>query len=171
MTHATDPAAFARRRSTATLAVIVPLLICCVAWAVWPVRSSLVAPPVIAAPKPPAREQPDASPLELAAFDAQIWVLPPKPTVTPPEPAPPPETPLKLKLVGILQGHRADAALVAVLYDPASDKLAFAPSGEKVGGYTVGEISDASVELTSGRSSRTLLLDNRPKPSTRGGGS
>lgn len=166
-----DPLLRLRRRSVATAMIAVPLLALSAAWALRPLHQKESAPPRILPPPPDAPEAPAAPALNIAAFDAQLWCVPPPPMVKAPEPPPPPEVPLRLKLIGIMHEEREGAAIdLAVLYDADSNRLLFAECGQKLGRHTVTRISESGVELTTGRARQTLLLDERTKPSKRGGG-
>jgi hypothetical protein len=96
-------------------------------------------------------------PLDIRAFDAQLWKLPPKPVevaaATPPPPPPPPP-PLKLQLVGILTNAPTEASSSeiaagsrAALFDPDSSKVYSVAEGGKVLRYRVKSISAEAVEL------------------------
>ncbi len=96
------------------------------------------------------------TPLDLKAFDAPLWKLPPKPVevAAVPPPAPPaPPPPLKLQLVGILTEPSAEnsgATLLparAALFDPDSNKIYTVPVGGAVLRYRVKSITSEFVEL------------------------
>lgn len=156
------------RRYRATGVVVV---VAFTAWAFWPngaiesqskiaaLTTEPQAPPDVrwVAPKLSSSEQP----IDMKAFDAQLWRVPPKPIGVaaespPPPPAPPP--PLRLQLVGILANATNPAAnleiekaqaseMRAALFDPDSNKVYTVAVGGSVLRYRVKSISPALVEL------------------------
>lgn len=133
-------------------------------WSFWPQRTqvsqSLVAAETEQVERPEgakwiaAGSPRNAIPLNLQAFDAQLWKLPPKPVevaTAPPPPPPAPPPPLKLQLVGILTSQpNADGGPApprAALFDPESNKIYSVPVGETVLRYRVKSITPETVEL------------------------
>lgn len=130
------------------------------AWALWPLRS----PPASASagaterPQPPDAEPPEVVALDTSAFSAPLWIAPPPPPPKPaPEPPAPPPPPLRLQLVGIVV---EDGGARAVLYDPDTDVLHIAGSGETVGRCTVEAVTAGEVTLRDAGAIRTLALSD-----------
>jgi hypothetical protein len=167
-----DPIRFARRRAVATWLVVAPALVLCAIWAGWPIEIPAVMPPAISPSRTSEHQVPSVAPLDIASFDAPLWVIPPSPVATAAEPAPPPPEPVtKLQLVGIVrERHEGVETLRAALYDPGSDRIVLVADGEKVGTQTVRAVTDSAVELTNGRSISKLVLDERAKAQAKKGG-
>jgi hypothetical protein len=89
-------------------------------------------------------------------FAVKLW-NPPPPPPTPETLAskPEPTKPLKLQLIGIISEVGAHKAAV---YDPDTDRLLIVASGDKVAEHTITEITAKTIELSDGRSTRTLRL-------------
>lgn len=100
--------------------------------------------------------------IDLAAFDAQLWKVPPKPVEavasTPPPPPPPPPA-LKLQLVGIVTG--SDGAPRVALFDPDSNKVQTVAVGDRMQRYLVKSIRGTQVELTDVPRTYTHTLQMR----------
>lgn len=118
-------------------------------------------------------------PLDLAAFQAPLWVapIPPPAPPAPPPPAPPPP-PLKLQLIAITTGEEAGGGtaantFTALIYDPDQGKLFTLSAGQVITGRTIVRITESLVELreeSAGRADglvRTLSLKSEAsKPPT-----
>lgn len=103
---------------------------------------------VAAAPPPP---------LDLAAFNAPLWVAAPEPPPpAAPPPPPPPPAPVRIQLLAIVRG---DDGPRAALYDPDSDTLATLGAGGTIGRCTVEEVTASSVRLKDGENTHTLSLE------------
>jgi hypothetical protein len=146
-----------RIETAATIAALAGLS----AWAFWPV-GGIEAGPVPGGPAAsPSSDLPPAA-LDLAAFRAPLWVIPPPPPPPPPPPTPaPPPPPLKLQLLAVTRESPSDA-LVAVLYDPDQDKVVSVRAGERIGARTVQAIDAQSVTIADAAGPRTLLLSPEP---------
>jgi len=102
-------------------------------------------------------------PLDIRAFDAQLWKLPPKPVEVAeaaPPPPPPPPPPMKLQLVGILMNPPTEASSIGVaagpraaLFDPDANKVYSVAEGGAVLRYRVKSISAEAVELVDSQMS------------------
>ncbi|MGH7245261.1 MAG: hypothetical protein ACREJD_17750 [Phycisphaerales bacterium] len=84
--------------------------------------------------------------LDLALFNAPLWVAPPKPAEPemPPPPIVPP--PLRLQLVGVELDQTRPRAL---LFDPDAAAIVHVAVGEVAKGFVVRSIDDAAVVLES----------------------
>lgn len=156
-----------RRRDRLTTVAGVAIVLLCGMWALWPLPRAEVEP-VRVEPPEPAGDDAAPAPLNLAAFDVDLWHVPPQPVaaaeVTEP---PPPPAPLRLQLIGILTETGEDGARrLAALYDPDADRLHIVAAGESVGSLTVAAVRTGGVELSDARGSRTLELDRGPKEGT-----
>jgi hypothetical protein len=165
-----DPISSSRRRDAWAFGGCLLAFTGCVAWAVWPLgpwapRSVTLDPPA------PGIREPHAA-LDLRAFDAPIWVAPPTAPVqaaAPPEPPPKPAPPVRLQLVGIIrEAAGSGTVLRAAVYDPDLDKLLILSHGQRLGDRTVSAITEHVVELSDGRATTRLRLEDRPR---NGGGS
>ncbi len=122
-----------------------------------------------------------ASGLDLCAFDAPVWVIPPAPPrvapvviaerpVAVPPPVPVPLPPLKLQLIAIIvQTDRIAAAkpatYQAIVYDPESDALLTLDPGQMMAsGRGVGRIDAKGVEFHDGGVVRMLALREEEVP-------
>lgn len=121
-------------------------------WALWPLRSAPLGPPVApdASQRLPAVAVAD---LDVSAFRAPLWVVPTPPPAPAPPPAPP--APLKLQLLAVIH---EDGLYKAVVYDPDADKILVAAAGERLGNRTVERVNPSGVELRDGAGLRTLVL-------------
>lgn len=137
----------------------------CAAWAWWPLPTGTAA-----VPEPIVRRvtaQAARAPLDLRAFDARLWPVPPAPVaaaVAPPPPPPP--APLRLQLLAIIRGGETGVPWRAALYDPEGDTLHIVAPGEMIRARTVKLVTEAAVELTDGRMTHRLELE---PPAKRGG--
>lgn len=161
---ATDPVARSRR---ATMRVAVSgstLVVAAAVWALWPVGNAPITTGVgnsnPTTPSTPSHAV-DASqnPLDLAAFDAPLWIHPPAPVVAKVEaPTPPPPPPLKAQLLAITsegEGHHA------IFYDEAKDALVTVGAGDDLLGRRVTTVDADGVTIE--HQGRTQRLDLRPK--------
>jgi hypothetical protein len=114
-----------------------------------------IAPPM--AESPPAERS--LPPLDLAAFHAPLWVVPPPPP-PPAAPAPPPP-PLKLQLIAIV---REGEGYKAALYDPDQDKLFIVGTGERIAGRIIEEVRAGDLTIQDHGISRTLALKSEGQP-------
>ncbi|MBX3388495.1 MAG: hypothetical protein KF691_03455 [Phycisphaeraceae bacterium] len=156
------------QRNRATGVVV---LIALAAWALWP-GGTAESMSTVAAQSPEPRAPSDvrwvapkllsnAQSIDVKAFDAQLWKVPPKPievAVEPPPPPPSPPPPLKLQLVGILANatnsgssleseKNQPSELRAALFDPDANKIYTVAVGASVLRYRVKSISSDLVEL------------------------
>lgn len=149
----------------------------CALAAVWaflpvslPVRTDTEATVDVAPVDPRMHQLP---PLNLAAFDAPVWVVPPAPE--PPvvaAPPPPPPPPLKLQLLGVSVEQTVDGPVYrAVLYDPDVDAIHVVAAGESVAGRRVTRVTSSDVSIALGDSHATLALrpDQAALPAQTGG--
>ncbi len=104
--------------------------------------------------------------IDLAVFNAALWVQPAKP----PEPVmvaaiPPasPPPPLKLQLIGLESSERNES--VAVLFDPDAAKMIRGSAGDRVGRYVIRAIDAEGVALEDdeypGKPKQTLRMKSR----------
>lgn len=127
----------------------------CVVWALRPLKTASLEVPDLAGE---AEAQPAAQPLalDLAAFNAPLWVAPPPPPKAAQAPAPaPPLPPLKWQLLAIAREGEVYKALV---YDPDLDTLLVLGAGDQAGVRRVTSVSASSMEVRDGAGLRTLLL-------------
>lgn len=149
----------------------VVVLVALAAWVLWP-HEAAESGSMVAAQSPEPRAQSDvrwvapslarnAQSIDVKAFDAQLWKVPPKPieiASEPPPPPPSPPPPLKLQLIGILENATNSAATVesdqypptelrAALFDPDTNKIYTVAVGGNVLRYRVKSISAELVEL------------------------
>lgn len=124
-----------------------------------------------------------ATPLDLAAFRAPLWVAPPVPLASPstkpapdaPPPPPPPPPPLKWQLLAIIAepggGDAAHAGFTprAMLYDPETDAILDLAAGDHHAGRSVESITQDSITIRTGRHTHTLTLE-RPTANSAGSG-
>lgn len=152
----------ASRRLTPLRGVCGGAIALCAAWAMWPLGPSAAT----ATPSRPSATEHDSkttslvmAPLDLVAFKAPLWVIPPPPPAPPPPPPPPP--PLKLQLVAIVTesaGLGKSERAAALLYDPDQDKLLTVHEGETLQGRKVERITDARVHIRDASGERVLSL-------------
>ena len=164
-----DPLDALRRRTQRGIIVCGGLVLLAAAFCFWPVSiEPLQAPSQPAADQAAIAARPNLPPLDIAPFDAPVWLAPPAP---PPvevaaKPTPPPP-PLRLELLGIV---RENDAYKAVVYDPDTDKVTVLASGDTLAGRTVGNITAVTVAIRDGAGIRTLTLKNTSPPTGPGGG-
>jgi len=87
----------------------------------------------------------ESTPLDLAAFDAPLWVNPPQPVVAKAEPPPAPPPPWKAQLLAI--SRDAEGSLRAIFYDEAKDSLVTVAEGGTIVGRTVQRIDERGVTM------------------------
>lgn len=150
-----------KRRQRAAAGVLAIFAI----WAFWPLpkvdsKSELALrqdmPDEIFGAKGTVREGlvSSAGAMNLPAFEAKLWVVPPRPVevaaIPPPSPPTPPP-PLKLQLVAIVRDGSEAASdsdvLRAVLFDPEANKVHKLAAGATIQRYKVQSISSDVVEL------------------------
>lgn len=106
-----------------------------------------------------------AASLDLAAFQAPLWVAPPAPPAPPPpapkpEPEPPPPV-LKWQLLAIVSGPTEaseSGTLRAMIFDPETDSIIELAAGQRHGGRTIEAIEGGSVTVREGRHAVRLTL-------------
>ena len=169
-----DHVTCARRRTRMVRLWCTATCLTSAAWAVWPVRMLRLDGPATKAPVTAETPAPVAIlPLNLAAFDAPVWLVPralePPPIAGNPPPPPPP---LKLQLLGVSVQSSADGPIYrAVLYDPDIDAICVAAAGEVVAGRRVTRVTASDVTLALGAVEQILALrpDQPPLPLHPGG--
>ena len=123
-------------------------------WSMWPMARTT---PDTTVPVPARSRAVAASHLDLAAFDAPIWVAPP-----PDPPAAAPPEPLRLQLLAVF---RDGEELRAALYDPDSDRLCIVASGDTVGGRVIERVLADAVALRDGAGlATTITLQGAGEP-------
>jgi len=102
----------------------------------------------------------DQRSISASMFDVELWHTPEvaEPVVEKPAPQP---TRVSLQLMAITRASKDEQqqGRTAVIYDPDNDQIHSVRAGEKIGAYSVGQISDSSVELTDGRRVARLELE------------
>lgn len=99
-------------------------------------------------------------------FDVELWHTPEvvEPVVEKPAPQPA-RVSLQLMAITKVSNIEQQQGRTAVIYDPDNDQVHSVRVGEKIGSYSVEQISDSTVELTDGRRIARLeleLLEPRP---------
>jgi hypothetical protein len=136
--------------------VCAAMLLGCAVWACWPLGGA-GALPTIKPFKPDTNVKLVAKKsLDLAAFRAPLWVVPPPPPAPPGPPALPP--PLKLQLIAIISPDEHNPARAALLYDPDQDKLLTVHEGESLQGRRIEKITEARVHIRDSAGERILAL-------------
>jgi hypothetical protein len=121
------------------------------AWAFWPIETPAIPGEVqITAGQ---ENKGTLAALDVEAFRAPLWLVAAPPP--PPPPAPPPPQPLKLQLLAILN---EGGVYKAAIYDPDSDKLFVAATGESAAGRKIERIGTNSIDLRDGDRMSTLAL-------------
>lgn len=175
-----DPIARSRRRTRRTLIAAALLTLASLAWSVWPAhRAGFGAPvslPGSSFPRP-AAHSPWASSVDLAAFNAPLWVDPPRPIVAKVD-APAGPAPLRLQLIAILNAPATAGALTsaprAILYDQGADKLITVAAGDSIGARTISAIDPEGVTVSLASGPQRLRLHpelGMVPPSVRSGAS
>ncbi len=145
-----------RGRSAAGRALAALCVTACGVWAFMPLGTGPVEVPE-PAEVPLAAHGRDQDHLDLAVFNAPLWVAPPPPATkvaetVPPPPAPPP---LSWQLLAILRDGGNYKALV---YDPDADKLLVLGEGDRSGPCSVARVTPGSMDVRDGAGVRTLAL-------------
>jgi hypothetical protein len=127
----------------------------CAVWAFWPMPREQVEAPSIEPVATPQQHDGAPAPLDLAAFNAPLWVAPPP--LPPPAPvvAAPPKPPLKLQLIAIV---REGEARKAAIYDPDQDRLFIVGKGDSIAGRVIEEVRASDLTLTDNGAKATLAL-------------
>jgi hypothetical protein len=127
----------------------------CGVWAFMPLGRAQVDVPRIS-PSAAAAGQPAQVALDLAAFNAPVWVAPAAPSPPPPALAEaPPPPPLKWQLLAIVREDTGDRALV---YDPDSDRLLVLREGDESGPRRVERVTATTLDVRGGVGVRTIAL-------------
>lgn len=165
-TQVAPASAGSRRRQALCLVVF----FVCAVWACWPMggantlASTNIKPFIANASAAPTPKRP----LDLAAFRAPLWVIPPPPPAAPAPPPPPP--PLKLQLIAIISADSTHPTQAALLYDPEQDKLFTVHEGETLQNRTIEKITQAGVHIRDGAGERILTLRSDGAGSSAGTG-
>jgi len=133
-------------------------------WAFKPLPQVTIEPiPHRAAPATmPGTDEPTRLALDLAAFQAPLWIAPPAPPAPAPTPKPePPPPPLRLQILAIVRNSDDEQGDRALLYDPDTDKPIWVRGGQVIGSRTVERVSSDSVRIRDGTRLRTLALRER----------
>lgn len=165
MRSASDPISKLRRWSRLIWLAAAPPLVA-VGWYALDVPT---ATPIIvhAAPDNDAGDSEGGSerPLELAAFDAPVWVAPPQPEESvaerPSETVPSQQT--RLQLIGIVsETDPTSGGLIhlAALFDPDSFEMHVVKSGDTIGGFSVETVEAGGVRLTEGGRQTWLEIED-----------
>lgn len=130
-------------------------------WALAPLEPNQVDVPVIAAePGTPPLRAP--TPLQVASFNAPLWVAPPaKVAESTPPPPPPPPPPLRWQLLAIA---RHGTGFQAVVYDPDTDKVLVLGEGDESGSRRIANITQTTLDVRDASGVRTLSLLERGHP-------
>lgn len=153
---ADDPGARQGRRIIGHVLTLVCIAACGV-WAFMPLGPAQVEVPQIS-PAAAAAGQPTPAALDLAAFNAPLWVAPAAPSPPPPAVAEaPPPPPLKWQLLAIV---REDMGYRALVYDPDSDRLLVLREGDETGPRRVERVTATTLDVRNegGVSVRSLAL-------------
>lgn len=133
----------------------------CGLWAFLPLEPARVNDPEIAAGTTAAPE-PARLALDLAAFNAPLWVAPPpSPKVADAAPPPPPPVPLRWQLLAIVQ---EDSGYKALVYDPDTDKVLALGEGDESGPRRVARVTPTSMDVRDASGVRTLALREGGRP-------
>lgn len=160
MRSAIDPLVTWRRRLFGTLILGSAAVVASLAWALLsPGVEAALAPAVEGPQAESISSQMAVAPIDVAAFDVQLWHIP----APPPEPdarlAKSAEVTANLILVGIVH---TEGQLRAALYDPEDDRIHFVADGDVVRGVKVVRVTGDRVELVRGPSSEQLRLREDP---------
>lgn len=151
-------AAEASRGGHATrLALAVVLISVCGTWALLPLDPAQVETPEIEATEA-VNHAANRAALDLAAFNAPLWVTAaPPPTViaAPAPPPPPPPPPLRWQLLAIV---REGSGYRALVYDPETDKVLSLAEGDEAGSRRIARVASASMDVQDPSGVRTLAL-------------
>jgi hypothetical protein len=155
--RAAVPGASPGRRNIGRVLAIMCIAACGL-WAFMPLGPANVNVPEVGVTAA-AGTGPTRSSLDLAAFNAPLWVAPapPSPVVVEAPPAPPP--PLKWQLLAIV---REDAGYRALVYDPDADRLLVLREGDESGSQRVEHVTATTLDVrdggVGGAGVRTLAL-------------
>ncbi len=120
-------------------------------------------------PTPNTSEPPSITPLNLASFDAPVWLTrleaPPPAPIPEVRPAPPAPLP-RLELVGIERSQNDDGMPFyrAVLYDLDAKRLLVVKAGDRLekSARTIANVTSTALTITDGSSIHTLALKTPP---------
>lgn len=155
-----------KRRIRRTWAIGAFSIVFVALWALWLDEPPRDQKPVLREPTATERTAHAIAPLDRQAFTAHLWNPPPPP---PPAPKKEEETrvaerrPFLLQLIGIIE--EGPLPRRAVLYDPQADKLFIVADGDAFQTYRVLRVTQGTVELSDGRSTRKLELIEGKGPS------
>lgn len=127
-------------------------------WALRPIHIETASTSTTSVTAPPPR---GVAELDVSAFRAPIWYLPPPPPAPAPVLAAPPILPPSCTLLAVvksLEGHRA------VVLDTRANRVVELQVGDRFGEHTVTLIEARGVVLRAGESSAVLSLDPRDPP-------
>ncbi len=145
-----------------TWAAAIALVVMLGVWAATPRPTAFVPTNVLARAEADPAADAVAAPLNVDVFSVNLWRDPP--VVVAAKPAarsvPPTATQaLRLELLGIT---RRDVSLKANLYDSRDDRIVIVEEGDQVRGFTVSRITSGAVEMSDGRQTYTLALEEGP---------
>ncbi len=160
MSSTSDPTRTWQRRTRWTWGLAAPCVLAAAVWAVVvPDRAALKSPDLDAQADDLITAR--TRPIDVAVFDAPLWVDPPVEVVQAPARPPPPPPPVTLQLLAVVRVPATEsdpARLQAAIYDPESDRLRFVSDGERVGRFTITAVHDRGAQLTDGARDVELLL-------------
>jgi hypothetical protein len=151
--RASVPGASQGRRHLGRVLTLMCIAACGV-WAFMPLGPAQVSVPEISASAAAARP-PTPSSLDLAAFNAPLWVAPAPASPSVAEAPPPPPPPLKWQLLAIV---REDTGYKALVYDPDTDRLLVLKEGDDSGPQRVERVTATTMDVRGGTGVRTLAL-------------
>ncbi len=126
----------------------------CGLWAFMPLGPAHVDVPNVSASAASDRSVVPAA-LDVAAFNAPLWVAPAPPPLAVAEVTPPPLPPLKWQLLAIV---REDTGYKALVYDPDTDRLLVLKEGDDSGPQRVERVTATTLDVRGGAGVRTLAL-------------
>jgi hypothetical protein len=143
---------------SAAIAMVVMLGV----WAVAPRSTAFVPTTVLAQAQADPAANAATAPLNADVFSVNLWRDPPAVVAAKPVvrsvPVPAAQT-LQLELLGIT---RRNASLQANLYDSRDDRIVIVGEGDHVRRFTVNHITSDAVEMSDGRQTYTLALEEGP---------
>lgn len=174
-----DPLARAQRRTKRVAAFAITAVTIAGVWAFWPARNASGSQDLGAPPKPTTELSSAAvlattEPINLAAFDAALWIDPPAPIVDAAPTPPPAPAPLRAQLIAIAgsvssatpsTGADSGRTLSAIFYDPDADVLRTLRTGDRIDGRTIDAIDAHGVTISLADAAQRLEL--RPGESRR----
>jgi len=166
-----DPLARSRRATRTTVIAGGALMTLALVWALWPAGTSSTATsqstPNISGRNIPSTTQGtlDSTDLNLAAFNAPLWVNPPQPVVAKAEPPPAPPPTWKAQLLAVTRD--SEGTLQAIFYDEAKDSLVTVAEGGTVVGRTVQRVDERGVTMEP-NAQRIDLRRDPPRAALRG---